>query len=269
MNDLLHKIPIQERQYWSEQLEMAKRGERSAIYKLVELCEKNAWHSEKVFWLQQIDDEAEAQYALANYYFVEGEEQKAFNYYKKAAIQNHADAANNLADMYLNGEGVEVDEQLAFNWFMKAAQAGVVEAMFTLGIMYEQGLGIEANKEKALYSYISSASGGYVEAQYQVGMIYLEGLLSQQQNVEKAIEFFEMAATEHHVDALFNLGYIFAEPQYQMLDGAKALHYFKQAALLGDTEAKWQLAKHYEQGLIVEHNEREAQKWHQAAKQNN
>lgn len=270
MSDLLQllaELPAEERAYWLEQLEMGARGERPAIYKLIELCENNTWHSEKLFWLQQLGDEAEAQYALANHYFMEGDEERAFYYYEKAALQHHADAANNLADMYLNGEGVATNEQLAFHWFMKAAEAGVVEAMFTLGIMYEQGLGQEVNEVSALHYYISSANGRYVEAQYQVGMIYLEGLLGQQQNLQKAIIFFEMAAQQHHVDALFNLGYIFAEPQYRMQDGVKAMHYFKRAALLGDTSAKWQLVQHYENGVLVERNKDEAQKWKQSINQ--
>ncbi|KYG90972.1 tetratricopeptide repeat protein [Metasolibacillus sp. FSL H7-0170] len=267
---LITKLPKDEQAFWFKQLEMAKRGEREAIYKLVQLYGDNGWHKEKVLWLQQIEDEAEAQYELANYYFeglgVEENEHKALNYYKKAALQNHADAANNLADMYLNGEGVEVDEQLAFYWFRKAAEAGVVEAMFTLGIMHEQGLATKINEERAFHYYLSSANGGYVEAQYRVGMVYLEGSLGQQYNLQKAIAFFLKAATVHHIDALFNLGYIFAEPQFGMQDGVKAIHYFKQAALLGDTEAKLQLAQHYESGIIVARNEQEARRWHQAAK---
>lgn len=65
---------------------------------------------------------------------------QAFSLYEKAALQGHADAANNLADMYFNGEGVPQDFTLARKWFDFAASKNVAEAMFTLGIMYEQGL---------------------------------------------------------------------------------------------------------------------------------
>ncbi len=66
----------------------------------------------------------------------------AFSYYEKAALQGHADAANNLADMYFNGEVVPQDFILAKQWFDYAAEKNLAEAMFTLGIIYEHGLGV-------------------------------------------------------------------------------------------------------------------------------
>ena len=59
----------------------------------------------------------EALYMLGNYAYeglVENESnRKAFLYYEHAAGLGHADAMNNLADMFLNGEGTGVDEKLA------------------------------------------------------------------------------------------------------------------------------------------------------------
>ena len=121
-----------------------------------------------------------------------------------AAHLGHVDAINNLADMYLNGEGVAVDEQQAFQWFHIAANGGVVEAMFTLGLMYEQGLGVAQNDTLALEYYIEAANRGDVEALYRMGNIYYYGLLSQQLHYEKALYWYEKAAQRHHIDAQFD-----------------------------------------------------------------
>lgn len=208
---------------------------------------------------------APSQYELANLYYaglgVEENIEKAFYYYGQAAKQGDADAANNFADMYLNGEATDVDEVLALKWFRIAAEQGVVEAMFTLGMMYEQGLGTEADVHQAYVYYEASAQGGYDDAQYRVGMIYLEGLLEKQPNEEIAIAWFEQAAEQFHLDAIFNLGYVYEQKQI----GATAISYYKQAALLGDYQAKCQLVTIYSEGLLVPQDQQEADKWKQMA----
>lgn len=267
--EFLDSFLIEEKAYWYSQLEQAKCGNVESIKRLAALFFTYEHYEATVYWLREARDDAEAQYELANLYLqglgVEESEEKALELYKKAAEQGHADAANNLADMYFNGEGVEVNEALALHWFSQAANAGVVEAMFTLGIMYEQGLGVAQNEVVAFDYYLKAANGGYQDAQYRVGTIYLEGLLGQQPDIQLAIDFFVRAASEYHIDALFNLGYIYAEPRFAVQDGKKAVHYFKQAALLGDKEAKIQLARLYEQGQIIDCDEKEAQRWRAAA----
>ncbi|CAM5308550.1 hypothetical protein LSPH24S_05565 [Lysinibacillus sphaericus] len=56
---------------------------------------------------------------------VEESYDRAFKLYEAAAQQGHADAANNLADMYLNGESVPENMSLAKHWFEIAAAQGV------------------------------------------------------------------------------------------------------------------------------------------------
>lgn len=266
---LLNNLDIQDKALWFSKLELAKTGDVLAMKQIAALFFSYEQYEASVYWLQEVGNDAEAQYELANLYIqglgVQESEDQAFILYKKAAEQGHADAANNLADMYLNGEGTDVDEALALYWFSLAAESGVVEAMFTLGIMYEQGLGTEKNADLAFFNYVRAANGGYSDAQYRVGTIYLEGLLGQQENIQLAIEMFTLAANDHHVDALYNLGYLYAEPLFTIQDGKKAVHYYKRAALLGDVEAKIRLAELYETGTIIARDEKEARKWREAA----
>ncbi|WP_235988986.1 tetratricopeptide repeat protein [Aquibacillus kalidii] len=70
---------------------------------------------------------------------------KTYFYKKEAAEKGHADALNNYADMYLRGEYVEKNEERALELFKKAADKGVPESMYTLGYMYENGVGTEVD----------------------------------------------------------------------------------------------------------------------------
>lgn len=208
---------------------------------------------------------APAHYELGNFYYIgygiEANMSEAFHYYQCAALQGHADAANNLADMYLNGESTDVDEQQALKWFFEAADRGIAEAMFTLGLMHEKGLGTAVDTERAYQFYKQSAEHGYEDGQYYMGMIHLEGLLEREMSEAEAIRWFLAAAKQFHVDAIFNLGYIYEQAR----ESKKAIHYYKQAALLGDYQAKCNLADIYNDGVLVAKNTEEASKWEQAA----
>lgn len=190
---------------------------------------------------------AEAMYVLGNCYYAEiGVDEnigRAFELYEMASKLKHPDAINNLADMYLNGEYVEVNEEQALRLFELAAQLGVAEAMFTLGMMFEQGIGIKPNNEQAYTYYKQSAEAGDSEAQNRMATIYFEGLLQVELNVAKAIDWYKRAAMQHHIDAIYSLGYIYNEGVGVMRNMKAAISYFEQAAQLGDIDAAKQLVE--------------------------
>lgn len=216
--------------------------------------------------LRALNGDCEAQYHLANCYFVgEGIEEdykQAFELYKVAAEQGHLDAANNLADMYLNGEGIAIDEAAALHWFTVAASGGVMEAWFTLGLMYEQGLGTVVNDAEALVAYLTSARGGDMEAQYRMGNIYYYGLLGQSIDFNEAMNWYKLVAENHHVDALFDLGYMYVNGIGVEQDVVKGISYYKKAALQGDGQAQTNIGLLYLEGEYgIEKNIAEAVKW--------
>ncbi|MFJ7700184.1 SEL1-like repeat protein [Lysinibacillus fusiformis] len=220
----------------------------------------------KWFELAAGQGNADAQYVLGNFYFegvgVEENYIQAFSLYEKAALQGHADAANNLADMYFNGEGVPQDFTLARKWFDFAASKNVAEAMFTLGIIYEQGLGVKKEKHAAFNAYKKSAEAGYVEAQYRLGGIYLEGRLDQAKDINRGLFWYERAAEQFHIDAFYDLGFIWSKGLTGIRNIEKGIHWFKQAALQGDADAKLQLGHIYNKGEGVARNLKEAIKWY-------
>jgi len=79
------------------------------------------------------------------------------SWYRKAANAGNALGENNLADMYLRGEGVPQDYAEALRLFQKAANQGSTGARIKLGYMYANGLGAKKDPETA-YAWISAAS---------------------------------------------------------------------------------------------------------------
>ena len=61
------------------------------------------------------------------------DEAKAAELYRKAAVQEYAEAQNKLGECYDYGSGVAVDENEAEKWYQKAAENGNETAMLNLG----------------------------------------------------------------------------------------------------------------------------------------
>lgn len=209
----------------------------------------------------------EQYYLKGNEAYESGDWQQAFHYYEQAWQRGHADATNNLADMYLHGEYVEKDEQRAFQLFLVAAKMGVHEAMFTLGVLCEKGLGIVESPEQALFWYKRAAQQQDLLALYHLGSIYYEGLLQQQRNISKALFWYEQAAQLGHIDAQYNLGYIFHNQEDGALHYEKGRYWYEQAASLGDALSCARLATIYEQGIGVQKSKQQAIYWAQLAEQ--
>ena len=67
---------------------------------------------------------------------------EAVQWYRKAAEQGDAEAQDNLAFMYKNGQGVTQDYAQAVKWYRKAAEQGYAGAQINLGVMYDNGQGV-------------------------------------------------------------------------------------------------------------------------------
>ena len=72
-----------------------------------------------------------------------------------------------LAICYYNGTGVEKDEQKAVEWYKKAAEQGYASAQFNLAVCYENGTGVEKDEQEAVEWYKKAAEQGYASAQFK------------------------------------------------------------------------------------------------------
>ncbi len=86
---------------------------------------------------------------------------------------------NKRGDDYYRGRGVEKNEEKAFDWYKKAAEAGNSIAMNNTGNCYYGGIGTHKNAEKAFYWYQQAAEAGDMDGMMNLICCYREGIGTQ------------------------------------------------------------------------------------------
>lgn len=101
---------------------------------------------------------------------------EASKWYKKAALQGHAEAQHELGMRYAMGEGgLKEDYVEAAKWWKKAAEKGHSRAQYELGMRYHDGEGVSQSYAKAVKWWEKAAAQGDPSAQYQLGFMHYEG----------------------------------------------------------------------------------------------
>ncbi|KAG0234686.1 hypothetical protein BGW42_006306 [Actinomortierella wolfii] len=103
---------------------------------------------------------------------------QSFYWYRKAALQGHADAELAISGWYLTGhsQGLGQSDELAYEWAHKAALRGWSKAEYTLGHYHEVGIGVTPDLQVAKQWYLKAASRGNERALLRllVGHVGLE-----------------------------------------------------------------------------------------------
>lgn len=95
-----------------------------------------------------------AQYNLGYFYmaWTQYEDyQKAFFWFRKAAMQGYSSAQVKLGDCYLGGYGVKANYRKAFHWYKKAAKQGDAWGFNGMSDCYYNGAGVKQSYEKGKY----------------------------------------------------------------------------------------------------------------------
>lgn len=105
---------------------------------------------------------------------------------------------------------------------------------------------------------LEDAEQGVLPALKILGDVYLDGFEENdiEPDLDKAIEYYEMAAEGGMEDALMELGFIYCSGQYMKPDYEKGIGYYQQAADMGNTTAMGNLGMSYLSGYGVEKNEK-------------
>lgn len=97
--------------------------------------------------------DAEAQFELGQAYeqgkAVAQDDEKAVEWFRKAADQGNAKAQNSLGVMYALGHGVTRDREEAVRWYKKAAKSGSPDGMYNVAISYYNGEGVDSSMDSA------------------------------------------------------------------------------------------------------------------------
>ena len=94
------------------------------------------------------------------------DQQKALDYFKKAATANCHHAYNSLGDAYRYGHGVTIDFEQAFSYYTKAAESqDDCEGQYNLAMLYLEGVGTQVNHLLALQWLTKANQLGNIKAQ--------------------------------------------------------------------------------------------------------
>jgi uncharacterized protein len=94
---------------------------------------------------------------------------EAVKWYRLAADQNHTEAIQHLAMLYVTGQGVKQDAAEAAKWFRKGAELGDSDSKWGLGQCYLDGKGVGRDSVMA-YVLFSAAVGGVENPQQKQAM---------------------------------------------------------------------------------------------------
>lgn len=184
-----------------------------------------------------------AQYNLGLAYLkgrgVKKDIEKAAAWWEEAAVAGHSKAQYNYAVLLWSGEGIPRDRTTAMNLFRIAFSNGNEEAAEFLHSlfqpmanelrannrsylsgdinraiplldemdMFERGEAALASGayERAFKYWLPLAEDGHFESQYKIGTLFEQGL-GVQQDLEKAVQWYQRAANSGYADAQFRLG---------------------------------------------------------------
>ena len=246
--------------------------------------------------------DAQAQYALGNYYFrgrsLTLEHAEALAWYRKAAEQGYAPAENLLGTLYQHGFGVVRNFKLALAYYRKAADQGYAPAEFNLGVTYESGnYGVKRDYQQAFAWYRKAADQNWSDGEREVAYFYQCGFAVKQdlaealawyrrsaghgnamaenqlgyfaeegwgepKNYNEALSWYYKAAEHGNDTAAENIGYLFQNGVGVATDYAKALYWYYKAAAQGNADAENQLGWMYQYGQGVKQDNANALAWY-------
>jgi len=92
---------------------------------------------------------ADAQYSLGLIASANNNDEKAIQWWRRAAAQKYVKAQHNLAISYLTGKGVQANRDKAAQWFIQEAEQGDPQTQFNLGRLYSEGEWLEQSGSDA------------------------------------------------------------------------------------------------------------------------
>lgn len=167
-------------------------------------------------------------YNLGNCYeqglYVEKDDNKAFEYYQISAKMGYSLAYIKLSKCYLYGIGTKKDEKKSFEAIKKGAKKSL-DCLSQLAYYHSSGIGVKPSQKKFYkYSKMSAIKGNTLGI-YNLGVCCLFGE-GCKMDIDKAINYFHIAAERKYADAFYRLGEIFASDKYDLYDPQLSNYYY-------------------------------------------
>lgn len=163
----------------------------------------------------------------------------SFEWYRRGVEAGSPNAANGLANCYMDGLGTTADINKAIELYEQSAAKHVSYAHYNLGILYYEGIHVPKNDEKALLHFLTASRLGY-ECHNYVGV-----LLEATGDFKNACKAYKEGVKYKDPDCAFNLGRLHEEGFGCKADAKKALSFFMQAVKWGAVDAHLELRRMY------------------------
>lgn len=186
----------------------------------------------------------------------EGDDDKAFMYYKRGAELKDAYSTFDLGRCYEKGWGTSVDTKAAFECYKFAADNGIAEAAYHVAATYASGLeGVVPKDQRISLEYMTrSFEGGDSTAGQVLPLYYIQGI-GTEVDLEKAAEIaakgVEMNANVPQLKGLclnnlFEIGYKYYQGDGVEKDITAALRHWVNGMKLGSAQCMFAAGQLYE-----------------------
>jgi len=176
------------------------------------------------------------------------DQEKAVEWFRKAAEQGDATGQEELARAYERGFGVEKDIKQAEFWYLKAAEQGDLTAQWWLAYAYATDRGVERDDQAALrWMRLAVRSPDRwpkpttqpqpAEAEETFGGVFARGG-HVPKNEARAAYWYRIAAEQGNGRAQLALGMMYSEGRGVSKDQAEAKRWLELAAAQGDAKAR-------------------------------
>ena len=172
------------------------------------------------------------------------DDKSLFNDMSEIASSGNPEAEYHLGMFYNNGIDTHKNLKKAFEAFQKSSDGGDPLGSYKVGCYYSgQGEGVvEKDHDKALKYKLVAAEAGYVRAQQDVAVHYFYD-----NDIKKAISWWEKAASQGYPSAFYSLFSIYYDGKYNSKDWAKAYQYLKIIERNIDEDKKQEVAQKIEE----------------------
>jgi TPR repeat protein len=137
-----------------------------------------------------------------------GRDTLAITYYRLAADAGHEEALYKVRYFYVLGTFRLQDVETAIQKLTRDASDGYANAQCLLAVCYDVGIGVTSDLATALRFFDMAAKQDNPRAMFELGRYNEEGLGNLDQNISRAIKFYERAAQPGYEPALISLASI-------------------------------------------------------------
>ena len=176
----------------------------------------------------------------------------AFEYYKKAAKFGDNRAMFRISELYYRGHMGAVDYEKSFEWLKKSIENGNSDAytFYRIGWHYHYGEGIFTDDDRTLKYYQKAVDLCSIDAMFALSKFY-----EKKENYVKAVHWLGkiMKFDQHRAQAMYSIGKIYRYGNnYYGKDINKAITWYEKAASLGNKAAVESLADIYNGSYVNE-----------------